>query len=235
VSISSIDNVVISTCRNCEFSIPKNAPFCSSCGAPNSEACTSERTLANANGQALRDHRPAKSSSVDNLLLSLAVLLFVGLCFTIVGIVPVLIMILGAVLAFKSGDARNVRVTGRFAQFFVLVGIFICLGFLAVNSSSSYVMNYQLLPIASLGLSLGLIALLIEFLWIRPFTRQLPGWRAARSHKKLNAKNTRIIGRDSHTPYSIADELLKWSKLREDGLITENEYQQARMNLLNRR
>jgi hypothetical protein len=140
-------------------------------------------------------------------------------------------MIVGAVLAFKSGDARNVRVTGRFAQFVVLVvGISICLGVIFVNSSSTVGYSY-LFPIVPIGP----VALLIEVLWIRPFTRQLPGWRAARSHKKLNAKNTRIIGRDSLTPYSIADELLKWSKLREDGLITENEYQQARMNLLNRR
>lgn len=216
MSISSIDKSVISTCRICESSIPKNARFCLNCGLPNSEACTSERTLASSKGQALRDHRPAESSSVDNLLLSLAVLLFVGLCFTIVGIVPVLIMIVGAVQAFKSGDARNVRVTGRFAQFVVLVvGISLCLVFFFNNGSGTHEQRalFFIPPI-------GLVALLIEFLWIRPFTRQLPGWRAARSRKKLNAKNTRIIGRDSHTPYSIADELLKWSKLREDGLIT---------------
>jgi hypothetical protein len=84
-----------------------------------------------------------------------------------------------------------------------------------------------------LAAGLVLVALIIEFLWIGPFTRQLPVWRAARSQKQMNTNNNRIIGRDSLTPYSIADELLKWSKLREDGLITEDEYQEARMNLLN--
>jgi hypothetical protein len=81
---------------------------------------------------------------------------------------------------------------------------------------------------------IGSVALIIEILWIGPFTRQLPVWRAARALKKPNAKKKRIIGRDSLSPYSVADELLKWSKLREDGLITEDEYQEARMKLLNR-
>ena len=80
---------------------------------------------------------------------------------------------------------------------------------------------------------IGLVALIIEFLWIGPFTRQLPIWRAGHAHKKIDTKNNRIIGRDSLTPYSVADELLKWAKLGDDGHITEDEYQKARMTLLN--
>jgi hypothetical protein len=186
--------------------------------------------LANAGGHALNDHPKAKSSSLDNLLLFLAVLLFVGLCVTIVGIIPVLIMTVGAVLAIKSGDAKNLKVTARFVQIIAILGALIC-GFIAV--SDEHYANNPLFIAFSVGI--GSVALIIEFLWIGPFTRQLPIWRAARSHKKVNTNSNRIIGRDSLTPYSIADELLKWSKLREDGLITENEYQEARMNLLNPR
>jgi hypothetical protein len=211
--------------------------------------------LANAEGHALDDHPRAQSSSVDNLLLFLAVLLFVGLCFTIVGIIPVLIMTVGAVLAIKSGDAKNLRVTARFVQIIAILGALIC-GFITLSKqddvekaatrmqadNSNFGARFDLhssenqrnLFMACAG-GIGSVALIIEFLWIGPLTRQLPVWRAARSHKKTTAKKSRIIGRDSLTPYSIADELLKWNKLREDGLITEDEYQEARMNLLNRR
>jgi hypothetical protein len=230
VGNSSLHDVVFSTtCKNCGTSIPTNAKFCSGCGASSPEARTSEGTLANAGGHALNDHPKAKSSSLDNLLLFLAVLLFVGLCVTIVGIIPVLIMTVGAVLAIKSGDAKNLKVTARFVQIIAILGALIC-SFIPV--SDKQLANPVFMAFC---VGIGSVALIIEFLWIGPFTRQLPIWRAARSHKKVNTTSNRIIGRDSLTPYSIADELLKWSKLREDGLITENEYQEARMNLLNPR
>jgi zinc-ribbon domain len=214
VGTSSLYDVIDSaTCKNCGTSIPPKAKFCSGCGASGPEARTSK----------------AKSSSLDNLLLSLAVLLFVGLCFTIVGIIPVLIMTVGAVLAIKSGDAKNLKVTARFAQIIAILGALIC-GFIAVNENHADTGERL-----GWSVAIGSVALIIEFLWIGPLTRQLPVWRDARSQKKTTATKARIIGRASLTPYSIADELLKWTKLREDGLITEDEYQEARMNLLNRR
>ena len=255
-----------------------------------------ERTMANTEEHAVEDYPKAKSSSLDNLLLILAVLLFVGSCLALVGIIPVLIMIVGARLAFTSGDVRNMKVTARFVQIVALLGALIC-GFVAVTKQdnvdeaarrmqSAYPAYSQYLQSAAANMSMydfyknktlyspeeqaeyekafnaayeyrsatfdfnnskgkrnaflacaagiGSVALIIEFLWIGPFTRQLPVWRATRALKKTNAKKKRIIGRDSLASYSVADELLKWSKLREDGLITEDEYQEARMKLLNR-
>jgi hypothetical protein len=241
--------------------------------------------MANSEGYALDDHPQAKSSSLDNLLLFLAVLVFAGLFLTIVGTIPVLIMTVGAVLAFRSGDVKNMKVTARFVQIIVILGALV-FGFIALNKqadvdkaaarmdaaypeyskgggdpitfSEKYSPAEQREILDGVGEyysaesaynsskddrnrfiawagGIGSLALVIQFLWVGPFTRQLPVWRAARSHKKTNTKNKHIIGRDSLTPYSIADELLKWSKLREDGHITEDEYQDARMKLLNRR
>jgi zinc-ribbon domain len=231
VGTSSLYDVIDSaTCTNCGTSIQPKAKFCSGCGASGPEARTSEGTLAYAEGHALDDHPKAKSSSLDNLLLSLAVLLFVGLCFTIVGIIPVLIMTVGVVLAFRSGDVKNMKVTARFVQVIAILGALIG-GFIAVTENPNQANTVALV----LSFALVPVVLIIEFLWIGPLTRQLPVWRAARSHKKTTATKTRIIGRDSLTPYSIADELLKWNQLRADGLITEDEYQEARTNLLSRR
>ena len=77
---------------------------------------TPEQPWANTEGNALNDKTNAKSSSLDNLLLFLAVLLFGGLCVALVGIIPVLIMAVGAVQAFRSGDLKNMKVTARFVQ-----------------------------------------------------------------------------------------------------------------------
>jgi hypothetical protein len=251
----------------------------------------SEQPWANTEGNALNDKTNAKSSSLDNLLLLLAVLLFAGLCVTLVGIIPVLIMAVGAIQAFRSGDVKNMKVTARFVQSLVILGTWI-FGFIgaykqtdvddaatrvqaantayAPHINEGYMQPYefstkltpaeqheftrvaqelwnandyyrrskeernQFLAIAG---GISSIALIIEFLWIRPFTRQLPAWQAARALKKTNAKTEkkRIIGRDSLAPYSVADELLKWGKLRQDGLINEDEYQEARKNLLGSR
>jgi hypothetical protein len=76
---------------------------------------------------------------------------------------------------------------------------------------------------------------IVEFFWRRPLSRlihqllakQLPD--ATQSEVKNVA---RIMARDSLAPYSIADELLKWGRLRDEGLITEHEYQQVRQKLL---
>lgn len=186
---------------------------------------------ANTEGQALNDG--PKSSSLDNLLLLLAVLFFAASCVTLVGIIPVLIIVVGAVQAFKSGDVKNMKVSARFVQILVVSGALICV-VVAMCNASPYNDPSMIMVFA---IVMGLIAYItIQFLWIDPFTRQLPVWQAARAVKKANAKTEekRIIGRDSLTPYSVADELLKWSKLREDGLITEDEYQEARMKLLGR-
>jgi D-alanyl-lipoteichoic acid acyltransferase DltB (MBOAT superfamily) len=230
------------------------------------EASTSEGTMANDETQALNDQPKAKSSSLDNLLLLLVALFFAGICAVaflnpdlLILAVPVLILIMGAVLAFRSGDIKNVKVTGRFVQIIVILAMLffgICIlrklqgadiaakelqaaelkdlneRFHAIDLR--YRMEEERDECISLAVAMGSVALIIEFLWIRPLARQLPIWRVARFHKKVEINNNRIIGRDSLTPYSIANELLKWSKLRDDGLITEDEYQNARMTLLNR-
>ncbi|OWQ98386.1 hypothetical protein CDQ91_07820 [Sphingopyxis witflariensis] len=55
---------------------------------------------------------------------------------------------------------------------------------------------------------------------------------------RLRAQKTRdsaqIIGRDKLTSYSVADELQKWQKLHEDGVVTAEEFEQTKAKLLRR-
>ena len=43
-----------------------------------------------------------------------------------------------------------------------------------------------------------------------------------------------ILQSEKLKSYSVADELLKWAKLKEEGLISEEEFNEARAKLLNR-
>ncbi|MCH7630025.1 MAG: SHOCT domain-containing protein [Proteobacteria bacterium] len=43
-----------------------------------------------------------------------------------------------------------------------------------------------------------------------------------------------IVGRHGLTSYSVADELMKWNELRETGVVTEEEFGEARARLLKR-
>lgn len=43
-----------------------------------------------------------------------------------------------------------------------------------------------------------------------------------------------IVGRSGFMSYSVADELTKWSKLRDDGVVTTEEFDEARASLLSR-
>jgi hypothetical protein len=49
-----------------------------------------------------------------------------------------------------------------------------------------------------------------------------------------NSSNIDIIKGDKLKQYSVADELMKWVKLKEDGHITEAEFNEARDKLLSR-
>lgn len=50
--------------------------------------------------------------------------------------------------------------------------------------------------------------------------------------KKAVNFDSRIIKIQGLKSYSVADELLKWSKLRDEGLVSEDEYHEARAKLL---
>ncbi len=49
-----------------------------------------------------------------------------------------------------------------------------------------------------------------------------------------NKGDVHIIKKDSFASYSAADELLKWAKLKEEGLISEKEFDDARKKILDR-
>jgi hypothetical protein len=82
----------------------------------------------------------------------------------------------------------------------------------------------------------------ISKLFYKPL-RQHQGWvevngiftTKPKSAMKLNAESeVDIIKGEKLKQYSVADELIKWEKLKEEGHISENEFNDARTKLLKR-
>ena len=51
--------------------------------------------------------------------------------------------------------------------------------------------------------------------------------------KNIKSDSTNIVGRDNLSSYSVADEILKWNDLLEKGLISKEEFANAKAKLMN--
>lgn len=88
----------------------------------------------------------------------------------------------------------------------------------------------------------GLIALLaivpvvlLKFRWADPLNRQFDKMHEAINRKKPKQKEDKsppIMARDALTTYSVADELIKWKSLKEEGVIDEAEFVKIRDKLM---
>jgi len=236
------------------------------------------------NDQCLVDSKP--STATDSLLLFLALLLGIFLSFTIVGILPVLILVFGLFLSVKTGKADFARKTTKFIQMLVLAVAFFCFvgtiythvqlekvdvpadpsldsrfaepetidfeamaenldaiskkqaeeaaAWTAYNNamSSRARINETRNALLMFGISLTFLAMLLEFILLRPFIRQLPTWRESRLLKRSGSRGSVLIKPRPVASISVADELAKWTALRNDGVVTEEEYSKAREELL---
>ena len=185
------------------------------------------------------------SDGSDNLKLILAALIFVGLCLTMVGVIPVFILMVGAYLSYRSGDFSNVRFSTNFIKFlclaasfvFIILYIYHAQQISSIESSGGYAgteksMRNDFAIISMIALA---SALILQYLWLLPLERQLPKLRSRRVETRepdRTADGPSIMAREALAPYSTADELLKWSRLRDEGLITDEEFGEARNKIL---
>lgn len=58
---------------------------------------------------------------------------------------------------------------------------------------------------------------------------------AAKTRLEPEESSPRIIGSERFSRFSVADEMLKWKQLRDEGIVTEVEFDEARAKLLGRK
>lgn len=182
----------------------------------------------------------------DTVRLAMAGVIGIAACFTLIGLVPVGIMLLGLVVSLKGGDRSALRTATGFISGFGIVLMVLSAGvwlYMTVPPTQSgnlggYIGTgedrFAALAVASLSLT---AVLAVRFLWLNPLLRQFDALRAALFGIKIpdmpkREESQKLTVRDGLRTYSVADEIAKWHALRDQGVIDEAEYQQARNRLL---
>jgi len=151
------------------------------------------------------------------------------------GIIPAIFLLFGLFMRSKSGDFSHIETAIRNYKLYsyLLIAIF---GFIAMTSGSERgVFEVSL----SIMLSTIFALVSVKFLFQAPLVAHAE-WVAKNGifSSKPKAGNdssnseVQILKGDRLKHYSVADELIKWAKLKEDGHITELQYEQAREKIL---
>lgn len=191
-------------------------------------------------------NHPLNSSDQSKILIfTLLMLPPIGF---LVGVIPALFLSFGIFMMKKNQDFSHVTTAVRNFKGYVRLILVACLLFAAycattLNADKSWHRQYEELY-ASLAFSGICIAYLffIKNLFFTPLSRhsewvELNGIFVTKQ-KKLSEAATLgevdIIKGEKLKQYSVADELIKWAKLKEDGHISEDEFNDARNKLLKR-
>ena len=193
------------------------------------------------------NNKPFSSNDAGKLFVF--ALLVLPPSFFLVGIVPVLFLLFGALMFRKSGNFGHIETAARNYRIFcilVFLGLMGVAGYFFLEylgaDRDSWGRNYLLRDAAACAAS-SLIPLfyiaVMQVLFLKPM-RANEDWLAqevsavGRRSTSGNTGDIDIIKGERLRSFSVADELLKWAKLKEDGHISEQEFAEARRKQLER-
>lgn len=169
-----------------------------------------------------------EQSSFDNLKLIVAAVVFALTCLSGAGIVPVFILVAGLVISLKGGDVGNIKVTTRLIQFCLIVGALVA----ALNVVSEYKPDNMAY---TTGKCLGCFTAESPLAFaVDPQTSIYGASGKCLCDSDHKTSSPPIVKREAMTSYSTADELIKWRALHTDGVISAQEYEEARKKILNK-
>lgn len=153
-----------------------------------------------------------------------------------IGVLPAVFLCFGIFMMKRSGDFRHVRTAARNTQIYLIVFIVAALALSLIFAPGS---DFDKL---AGGLSFAVLAavymLIVDRLFCSPLRAHAEwveknGIFATRPRGNRPTKHSVNIKVGSNSAlFSVADELAKWAKLKEDGLITQDEFDAARRKLL---
>lgn len=200
--------------------------------------------LSNGNSQPITSEDQSK-------LLVFALLMVPALLYFGVGLIPIIFLSFGITMMKRNQDFSSIEVAvknfKRYTTLTMVVGlIFSIASFIFYKSNEG---SYSAEGYID-GIWGGLIIITISFLYhiavIYLFYRPLKshsdwvvingifGSKAKAQSQNLDDPQLNIIKGEKFKQYSVADELIKWAKLKEDGHISEEEFNEARAKLLNK-
>ncbi len=168
----------------------------------------------------------------------------------LVGVIPVLFLAFGIYMMKRNEDFSHIVTATRNFRGYVILILIGCLifpallaAFLAIVNRSISGQFYFILAgcVGAVGTCLVYLYFL-NFLFINPLSRhsewvELNGIFSTKQKKVSEAValgELNIIKGEKLKQYSVADELIKWAKLKEDGHISDEEFDEARKKLLKR-
>ncbi|MEU6148358.1 SHOCT domain-containing protein [Streptomyces sp. NPDC047081] len=187
-------------------------------------------------------------SSVEQSKIMLFVLALLPAVFFVIGVIPVVFLIFGTLMMKRNGDFSHVETGVKnfrgYCYLALLVAVLFALYFATtLGASSRWERQVEEFIISSVfaGIAITYI-LLVNKLFLSPLASharwvEVNGIFSNKSRSALEkGKSTDIdiIKGEKMKSFSVADELIKWAKLKEDGHISEQEFQDARAKLLQR-
>lgn len=197
-------------------------------------------------------------TSNEHYKLFLFFLLLIPSIILLVGIIPVLALAIGFYLMKKNNDFSSIEASVKaFNIYCFLISIIGLIWFVvfSVMSVSEYLSdpndwrNISALEFAGISaLFAGILAVIFAHVFMTKRLYLVP----LRNHSEWVVANGIFSNKSQTTPqaspkhgidilqsqklkqYSVADELVKWAKLKEDGHISDDEFDEARSKLLGR-
>lgn len=189
------------------------------------------------------DNTPLTSSDHSKILVF--VLLMLPPTGFFVGIVPSLFLLFGVFMMKKNNDFSHIATAVRNSKLYLYVGLAIAGAVAAWSATTLSADTYWQRKTDAFAFSCFAFGMLVFYLIVlhvlfyKPLLKHSE-WVASNgifSNKpKANALSSDIdiIKGERMKSFSVADELIKWAKLKEDGHISEQEYNDARKKLLQR-
>lgn len=188
------------------------------------------------------------TSEDQSKLLIFALLMLPTIPLMLAGVIPIVLLAFGIYMMRKSQDFSHVEVAvknfKRFTYLVALIGIGIFIDSLIDylrNDDSwyySYVIEHMWYGFWTLAPAIA-YSFIVEYLFLKPLSEHR-NWVAENGIFSFKSglliqkkeKELDIIKGEKLKQFSVADELLKWAKLKEDGHITDEEFKEAREKLL---
>ncbi len=194
---------------------------------------------------------PLTSSDQGKILIF--IILLIPAIFFGAGVIPAIFLIFGIHMMKKSGNFSHVETAVNNSKIYIYLCILFCIILLAMFSYQllnypQFENGYDSLKLIRVYFALTLFAITVIYLvflqklFFQPLKNH-ENWVSSNGifynkSKLINecGKKTevKIIKGEIMKSYSVADELTKWARLKEDGHISQNEYDEARAKLLSR-
>ena len=185
-------------------------------------------------------------TSADHSKVVLFIIMMIPVTGLLIGILPSLFLIVGFVMLRRTRDFSYVDMAVRGAGVYFLIGLVICICVVVLNAvawdrdggygnsfKEQMIVIFSVVGVLAFVYKLALTKLLHEPLMAHKEWVEMNGVFSSKA-KNQGSSEIDIIKGERLKSFSVADELIKWAKLKEDGHISEQEFNDARKKLLQR-